>query len=187
MTIETSQIGKCVRLAAWLAVLYLPLHSNLATAAAPTNLLTRPGFEAAEAALKAVWRPLEPGGYEVDRQEKHTGNQSIKLAIARKGVTKGASYVLRSDQVKAPSSILVSAWSKGEGVTGTKDDAYAIYIDVNYADGTNLHQVTARLPKHSLAPCGRWRSRSARESFWGTSIFPCSAWAVTCRAGVISF
>ena len=54
--------------------------ANSATAEPPANLLARPGFEAAEAALKTSWHPFEPGGYEVDRQEKHTGNQSIKLA-----------------------------------------------------------------------------------------------------------
>ena len=61
----------------------------------------------------------------------------------RRAVAKGASYSLPSDQIKTPGSILVSAWSKAQGVSGSKDDAYAIYIDVNYADGTNLHQVTA--------------------------------------------
>lgn len=138
------RIGRCVGAAVWVALLSLSSEATPATAAVPANLLARPGIEASEAALKAVWHPLEPGGYEVDRQEKHSGNQSIKLAIAQKGMTKGVSYVLRSDQVKTPGSILVSAWSKAKDVTGSKDDAYAIYVDVNYADGTNLHQVTAR-------------------------------------------
>jgi hypothetical protein len=60
----------------WAALVSLSSEPNPATAAAPANLLARPGFEAAEAALKAIWHPLGPGGYEVDRREKHTGNQS---------------------------------------------------------------------------------------------------------------
>ncbi len=143
MSVKTRGIGKCVGSAVGLAILSLSAAAHSATAAPPPNLLTRPGFEAAEAALKTTWHPLQAGGFEVDRQEKHTGNQSIKLAVAAKGAAKGASYSLSSDQIKTPGSILVSAWSKAQDVSGPKDDAYAIYVDVNYADGTNLHQVTA--------------------------------------------
>ena len=143
MSVRTRGIGKCVGSAVCLVLLSLSAAANSATAEAPANLLTRPGFEAAEAALKTSWHPFEPGGYEVDRQEKHTGNQSIKLAVATTGVAKGAWYSLPPDQIKTPGSILVSAWSKAQDVAGSKDDAYAIYIDVSYADGTNLHQVTA--------------------------------------------
>jgi beta-galactosidase len=144
MAMKTSRIDRYVAAAVWVAFVLLSSEATPAMAAAPANLLARPGFEASEAALKAVWHPLEPGGYEVDRQEKHTGNQSIKLQVVQEGVAKGASYSLSSGGIKAPGTILVSAWSKAKGVTGSKDDAYAIYIDVNYADGTNLHQVTAR-------------------------------------------
>jgi hypothetical protein len=143
MSVRIRGIGKCVGSAVCLVLLSLSAAANSATAEPPANLLTRPGFEAAEAALKTSWHPFEPGGYEVDRQEKHTGNQSIKLAVATTGVAKGAWYSLPPDQIKTPGSILVSAWSKAQDVAGSKDDAYAIYIDVSYADGTNLHQVTA--------------------------------------------
>ncbi len=143
MSMKTRGIANCVGSAVCLVLLSLSAAANSAAAEAPANLLARPGFEAAEAALKAAWHPFEPGGYEVDRQEKHTGNQSIKLAVTTTGVAKGASYSLPPDQIKMPGSILVSAWSKAQGVSRSKDDAYAIYIDVSYADGTNLHQVTA--------------------------------------------
>ncbi len=144
MSVKTRGIGRCIGLAVWPALLSLLFVVNSTAAAPPTNLLARPGFEAAEAALKSTWHLFEPGGYEVDRQEKHTGNQSIKLAIAAAGTAKGASYSLRSGQIRTPGSILVSGWSKAQDVSGAKDDAYAIYVDVNFADGTNLHQVTAR-------------------------------------------
>jgi hypothetical protein len=143
-------MDQCPGLAFWLALLALSAVANSATAAPPANLLARPGFEASEAALKLTWHPFGTGGYEVDSQEKHTGNQSLKLTIANKGVARGASYSLSSDQVKTPGSILVSAWSKAQDVSGAKDDAYALYIDVNYADGTVLHQVTARFETGTL-------------------------------------
>lgn len=144
MSAKKRRLGRCTGLAISAALVWPSLMLNSAAADPPANLLAKSGFEAAETSLKTRWRPFEPGGYEVDRQEKHTGNQSIKLAATVAGVAKGASYSLPGDQIKTPGSILVSAWSKAEGVTGKKDDAYAIYIDVNYADGTNLHQVTAQ-------------------------------------------
>ena len=131
MSVRIRGIDKCVGSAVWLVLLSLSAAANSATAEPPANLLARPGFEAAEAALKTSWHPFEPGGYEVDRQEKHTGNQSIKLAVATTGVAKGAWYSLPPDQIKTPGSILVSAWSKAQDVSGSKDDAYAIYIDVS--------------------------------------------------------
>src|SRR5512136_31254 len=104
MSVKTRGVGKCVGSAVWLALLSLAAAAKSATADPPANLLAKPGFEAAEAALKTAWRPLEADGYEVDRQEKHTGNQSIKLAVATAGVTKGASYSLPSRQIKTPGS-----------------------------------------------------------------------------------
>jgi len=113
------------------------------TVRAPANLVARPGFEASEASLRAKWSAFATGGYEVDRQEKHSGNQSIKLARTDESADKGASCLLGPEEIPAPGPILVSAWSKAKNVSGSKDDAYAIYVDVSYADGTNLHQVTA--------------------------------------------
>ena len=34
--------------------------------------------------------------------------------------------------------IIASAWSKAEGVSGTTDSDYAIYLDLEFADGTEL-------------------------------------------------
>ena len=63
MSVKTRGIGKCVGSAVWLALLSLLSVANSATAEPPANLLARPGFEAAEAALKTTWYPFEAGGY----------------------------------------------------------------------------------------------------------------------------
>jgi len=144
MFLRARRISGCFVLGFSAVFFALSSVAGSVNAASPTNLLARPGFEAAESALRATWRALEPGGYDVDREEKHTGNQSIRLAATNKGVGHGATYSLPAKQIETPGSILVSAWSKAKDVSGEKDDAYAIYVDVNYADGTNLHQVTAR-------------------------------------------
>ncbi|MBM3891466.1 MAG: hypothetical protein FJ388_20330, partial [Verrucomicrobia bacterium] len=102
------------------------------------NLLAKPGFEASEPALKNVWKS-HGSGYELDRTEKHTGNQSIRLVAT--GIGEGAVAVctLPVARIKTPATLMVSGWSKAKDVTGPADGNYAIYIDVNFADGTNLY------------------------------------------------
>ncbi len=43
-----------------------------------------------------------------------------------------------------PAPIVATAWSKAEGVTGTSDSDYALYLDLIYADGTPLWGQAAR-------------------------------------------
>ncbi len=131
-----------------------------------------PILEAAETSLKTRWRP-EPGGYEVDRQEKHTGNQSIKLAATVAGVAKGASYCSPATRSRHRARSWSPLGAKRRALL-EKDDAYAIYIDVNYADGTNLHQVTAQLApgSHDRGVRSRWSCRSPPVARFSINLLP---------------
>ncbi|MBN2566113.1 MAG: beta-galactosidase, partial [Candidatus Eisenbacteria bacterium] len=104
------------------------------------NLVSRPGFEAADSSLKTCWR-LPASEWAVDRTERHTGNQSMKLSSDAASRTRGVHQLLPADRIKAPCRLLVSAWSKAAGVSGEKDSDYAIYVDVSYTDGTHLYAV----------------------------------------------
>ncbi len=106
------------------------------------NLVLRPGFEASEAGLQLVWSS-RGFGYQIDRNEKHTGNQSLRLASS--GNTEGALAFcsLPLGGIKTPCDLIISGWSKAKDVTGSKDSGYAIYIDVKYADGTHLYGANA--------------------------------------------
>ena len=44
---------------------------------------------------------------------------------------------------REPVPFVASAWSKAEGVSGTIDPDYAIYLDLVYSDGTELWGQTA--------------------------------------------
>ena len=108
-----------------------------------SNLISRPGFEASGVSLRAKWR-FRKAGCEIDREEKHTGNQSIKLVVAERSITTGVGCSLPAAKIKTPGSIIVSGWSKAENVSGGKDSNYSIYIDVRYADDTYLYGKTAQ-------------------------------------------
>jgi hypothetical protein len=52
-------------------------------------------------------------------------------------VQRGASQTVVLDQTK-PGPIVAAAWSKAEGVGGSPDADYSLYLDLLYADGTPL-------------------------------------------------
>ncbi|MFZ2640975.1 MAG: hypothetical protein WA117_08285 [Verrucomicrobiia bacterium] len=78
----------------WVSILLMGVFCGLPVRAAEhgmvqesDNLVKKPGFEASETALKKAWQS-QGSGYVVDRAEKHTGNQSIRLTAT--GVGEGA-------------------------------------------------------------------------------------------------
>jgi len=102
------------------------------------NLVPRPGFEASETSLRTSWQP-HGAGYAVDRTEKHAGNQSLRLEATGEGEGAVAACTLPAAKIKAPVTLVASGWSKAKDVSGTPDGHYSLYVDVNYADGTNLY------------------------------------------------
>lgn len=61
---------------------------------------------------------------------------------ADKAVQRGASQTIELNQ-KTPQPIVAAAWSKAEGVGGSPDQDYSVYLDLVYADGTPLWGQTA--------------------------------------------
>lgn len=59
-------------------------------------------------------------------------------AMARRGV----SQTVMLNQTR-PEPITAVAWSKAEGVTGSPDSNYSLYLDLSYVDGTSLWGQTA--------------------------------------------
>jgi hypothetical protein len=77
-------------------------------------------------------------GYDVDRTEFHSGEQSARCDALRADKEHGVVQEVILNQ-KRPSPILISGWSKADKVSGVKDADYALYIDLEYADGTPLY------------------------------------------------
>ena len=61
---------------------------------------------------------------------------------ADKAVQRGASQTIELNQ-KSPQPIVAAAWSKAEGVGGSPNQDYSVYLDLVYADGTPLWGQTA--------------------------------------------
>ncbi|MBM4042778.1 MAG: hypothetical protein FJ290_30180, partial [Planctomycetes bacterium] len=61
---------------------------------------------------------------------------------ADKAVQRGASQTVELNQ-KSPQPIVAAAWSKAEGVGGSPDTDYSVYLDLIYADGSPLWGQTA--------------------------------------------
>ena len=81
-------------------------------------------------------------GYEVDRTVFHQGEQSARCDAVRAGVEHGAVIDVVLNQKRA-APITISGWSRSDKVDGVKDNDYAIYVDLEYMDGTPLYGQTA--------------------------------------------
>jgi len=99
------------------------------------GLIIDPGFEHTSAASSA-WKPYGKG-FEPVSGIRHSGARSIRCANAKQGERSGASIDIRLDQrVAAP--VLVTGWSRAEGVSGAPDDDYSLYVDLDLSDGKPL-------------------------------------------------
>ncbi len=82
-----------------------------------------------------AWRPYEQG---FARQDGEFFCDNGRDATARRG----ASQNLTLNQLR-PEPIVAACWSRAEGVGGSPDADYALYLDLIYSDGTPLWGQTA--------------------------------------------
>ncbi len=83
----------------------------------------------------AAWRPYEKG-FEREDTSFVCGNANDPKA--RRGVQQNVEL----DQVR-PEPIVATCWSRAEGLTGSPDADYSLYLDLVYTDGTPLWGQTA--------------------------------------------
>ena len=110
---------------------------------ASANLLTNPSFEKIADGQAVGWRPFEQG-YTVARGEGRTGN-AIRCVNASDADLRAATYRATLHQTR-PIPVLVTGWSRAEGVSGASDSHYSIYLDAYYTDGTPLWGTIASFP-----------------------------------------
>jgi len=82
------------------------------------------------------WNSYPKSNDSLDLAVKHGGMCGVKMV----NVKPDESIVSQSvtlDQAK-PTPILAGGWSKAENATGEKDGNYAVYLDIQYNDGSNL-------------------------------------------------
>lgn len=96
-----------------------PVAKRIFAASDGTNLLTRNG-----------WQPYQKGFERTDGAWLCDNGSDEK---AHRGVVQ--TVVL--DQ-KTPTPIIATAWSRAEGVAGSSDADYSLYLDLTYGDGSHL-------------------------------------------------
>jgi hypothetical protein len=94
------------------------------------NVLREPGFEETAAA----WQPYDRG-FAADSTVRHSGKSSIRCENPSADVSSGAFQMIVLDQ-KSPRCIRASAWSRAEDVGSAARGDYALYLDIQYADGS---------------------------------------------------
>ena len=100
-----------------------------------TNLLTNGDCEQG----KVGWEGFGKG-FAVDRAVIHSGKGSLRCQNTAVKEVSGAMQVLELDQQK-PVPLVVSGWSKAEGVNGKPSPHYSIYCDIEYATDTRPNRV----------------------------------------------
>jgi hypothetical protein len=84
------------------------------------------------------WAHSGAGGYALQRGEKHGGALSIRCFNDKATGESGAVQTVELNQTR-PTPIVASGWSKAQGVSGTPDGNYAVYLDIAFTDGTYLY------------------------------------------------
>ncbi|HCD99682.1 MAG TPA: hypothetical protein DER07_01410 [Armatimonadetes bacterium] len=103
----------------------------LAVLAMAGELVPDPGFE-----QDARWQPYG-SGFVFDAAVRLEGSRSIRCESATESEVRGASCTIQLNQ-EAASPIVFSGWSRAEGVSGSRDSDYSLYIDAVHQDGTPL-------------------------------------------------
>jgi hypothetical protein len=118
-----------------------PVLRVVRASATASNLVANPGFEVAPDGRLVGWAKFESGFV---YGEKSGRNQSGGIFCENEKSTEargaGAQVVLNQREA-AP--LVVRGWSKAQGVSGSSDSGYAIYVDLQYEDGTPLWGQTA--------------------------------------------
>ena len=73
-------------------------------------------------------------GYELDPDEKHSGELSVRCANPSADVAHGASQSVTLNQDK-PRPLVVAGWAKLEGVSGPPDYHCSVYLDLRLKNG----------------------------------------------------
>ncbi len=111
-------------------VLYQPVEFD--TLSLP-NLCRDGGFEQADG-NETAWRP-HGRGFEIDREIRRCGRQSIRCRADAARGTSGASQRVELRQTH-PAPILLEVWTRSEGIGFAPSVDFSLYADLTFADGS---------------------------------------------------
>jgi len=120
----------------WCAASGVVMRSMLHHPSNLKQLVENSSFERADGSSAVGWRPYEQG-YAVARGAGRTGGTAVACTNPTGTGRFGAYQVLQLNR-KAPAPLIVTGWSRAEGVSGSPSPDYSIYVDILYTDGTPL-------------------------------------------------
>jgi cephalosporin-C deacetylase-like acetyl esterase len=97
--------------------------------------LLNPAFESDASGVLRHWQKWE-AGFTIREGEGRNGGRAIFIERSASDKARGIWQNVVLDQ-KVAQPILLSGWSRAEGVTGNPDFDYSLYADVTYQDGTS--------------------------------------------------
>jgi hypothetical protein len=108
---------------------------------AAASLALNGGFEAGQGAAASSWNAYQQG-YQIAAGEGRQGSRAVVCEMRDGQRGAGASQTLMLNRTNA-APLVVRGWSKAQDVTGGPDNNYSLYVDLVYADGTQLWGQTA--------------------------------------------
>lgn len=131
-------------LAALLLALAAYVWAGPASPVAYRHLRAQPGAPNllhAGDAESAGWRAFERG-FQLAPGEGRGHSGALLCENANEAQASGATQTIELNQT-SPVTVTASGWSRAQNVSGVLDAGYALYIDITYADGSNLWGQTA--------------------------------------------
>ena len=113
----------------------------------PVSRISNAGFEHVATAggdIAEGWKAYGLG-YQLDSKVAHQGTRSLRCVNSTHGEKRGAQFNCVLDQ-PTPMPVVITGWSRPEGVDGIPDSDYSLYVDVEYADGTYLYGQNVPFP-----------------------------------------
>jgi len=105
--------------------------------------LSNAGFEEGQQPPLPSWGFWQDG-YEVVPDEGRQGTRAIRCVSTDATLQYGGAQRVALNQER-PRPIVATGWSRAERVDGSPNSGYAIYLDIEYTDGTNLWGQTANV------------------------------------------
>lgn len=106
-----------------------------------TERFVNGNLENADSGLITGWDPFGKG-YTVTNSGGRNGSQGVMVENTSREDTSGIAQTVTLNGADA-GLLVISAWSKAEGVDGDTDQGYALWMDISFMDGTNLWGQTA--------------------------------------------
>lgn len=108
----------------------------LATLPFTENLLVNPSLEIGGSNISG-WQGWKEG-YVIDESISHSGKRCAKIEKSNGDNKEYGIYQKVVLNQTEPAPIVIESWSKAEDVSGSVDNNYSLYVDIEYMDGTHL-------------------------------------------------